>query len=382
MIQIFLQLGDDLGQYFYQMLMFLLIIILSLYSQKLQMWSWMNQIKAALLQLKRMDLKGLDIATRMIKKLGRPSFDPLPKLKELQNLFIIEPVERDPSGVLVRLEHLLDLRRKKFRIDVRSIAPNATNEELPNIENTIEASMALHQIFRIIRHYYLMGKKTNNIFYIAQIQMQLPEIMRMSNAYFRALRAFSNGIPIGDGAGILTVTRLRQKYADSIISEEKYDDLEVHVSRVNIKDREVIIVRALGPGGRVGKPGEAVRRIAEKEGEKLKRIVTVDAGLKMEGDKTGEIIVGIGAAIGDPGPEKYKMEVVATEMGIPIDAIVIKESIEEAVTPMIKEISNACEKASEVLETIIENYTKPGDHIIIAGIGNSTGVGLGLQKEG
>ena len=34
----------------------------------------------------------------------------------------------------------------------------------------------------------------------------------------------------------------------------------------------------------------------------------IDAALKMEGDKTGSVVIGVGAAIGGIGVEKYKIE--------------------------------------------------------------------------
>ena len=51
----------------------------------------------------------------------------------------------------------------------------------------------------------------------------------------------------------------------------------------------------------------------------------MDAALKLEGEELGRVSEGTGAAIGDPGPEKYAMEEAATERGIGIEAIVIKE---------------------------------------------------------
>lgn len=369
----------DTGEtnWIFQVAFLLVFMLYAFYAQKIQLWIWLNQIKSALLQLKQLDVKGRKIAVNLVKDAGKPDFDPSDYVDKLREFFVIEPVDRDPAGVLKRLEHLLDLAKRQRSFDVSKIAPKADKETMENIENTIEASMALHMIFRIVRHFYLQGKRTNNLFYIAQIQMQLPLIMKLAQAYYQALKAFSDGIPIGDSVGPLIVTRLEQNYLHA--GEHHVLDVNargIYSSIFDVKDRKVIIVRASGPGGRVGKPGEAVRILAEKYKDKLKRIITVDAGLKLEGEKTGEIIEGIGAAIGDPGPEKYKIEQVATEFEIPLDAVVIKESIDEAVTPMRKEIAEASIKAVTLLESIIEERTQPGDYILIAGIGNSTGIGI------
>jgi hypothetical protein len=60
---------------------------------------------------------------------------------------------------------------------------------------------------------------------------------------------------------------------------------------------------------------------------------------------------------------------------IPIDAILVKEAIEDAVMPMKKEISDAADKVLERVREIIRERTKPGETVIIAGIGNTVGVG-------
>jgi len=103
----------------------------------------------------------------------------------------------------------------------------------------------------------------------------------------------------------------------------------------------------------------------------------VDAAAKLEGERTGQVAEGVGAAIGDPGPEKYKIEEVATKYKIPLDAVTIKESIEEAVSTMRKEIVEGVEAAVERVKNIIRTRTKEGDVVILAGIGNTIGVGNG-----
>ena len=372
--------ASDWLNWLFQFLIIAFIMFTALYGQKFQLWVWINQIKVALLQLKQMDIQGKKIVTHMIKQINK-EIDPVPKIEELQEFFLIEPVDKDPFGVLKRLEHVLDVRKKRYEIDISDLVPNADPDTRANIENTIEASMALHYIYRIVRHFFLLGKRTNNIFFIAQIQMQLPQIMQIAKAYFHALRAFADGLPIGDSIGPLTVTRFEQKYKHNSDLFEQIKDIaeEIYVSHFTVNKRHVLIVRANGPGGRVGKPGEAIYKLVERYRDKVKRIITIDAGLKLEGERTGDIVVGVGAAIGDPGPEKYKIEYIATENKIPLDAIVVKESIVEAVTPMRKKIDEASNKAIEKLEYLINRFTKEGDYIIVAGIGNSSGVGLGLN---
>jgi hypothetical protein len=109
----------------------------------------------------------------------------------------------------------------------------------------------------------------------------------------------------------------------------------------------------------VGKPGEAIKRVIEENNGQISTIVMIDAALKLEGEKPGEVAEGIGAAIGGPGTEAYKIEESIVKHEIPLHAVIIKQDIGDAVSPMRKEIFDATE----------------GDNVIIAGIGNTIGVG-------
>ena len=101
----------------------------------------------------------------------------------------------------------------------------------------------------------------------------------------------------------------------------------------------------------------------------------VDAGLKLEGDKTGGVVEGVGAAIGDPGPEKYKIETSSETLQIPIDAILVKESLEEAITPMRRSILESVDNVIKRIKRLLLEQTKEKDTIILAGIGNTIGIG-------
>jgi len=101
----------------------------------------------------------------------------------------------------------------------------------------------------------------------------------------------------------------------------------------------------------------------------------IDAALKLEGEKPGEVAEGVGAAISGPGTEQYKIEESVLKYKIPINAVVIKQDIGDAVSPMRKEIFEAAEVALDRVRRVIKERTKEGDTVIIAGIGNTIGVG-------
>ncbi|NIM45448.1 MAG: DUF1512 domain-containing protein, partial [Nitrososphaeria archaeon] len=83
---------------------------------------------------------------------------------------------------------------------------------------------------------------------------------------------------------------------------------------------------------------------------------------------------GTGVAIGGPGVEKYKVEEIATKYKVPINAILIKEGIGDVVSTMRKEITNSVEEVTGRIRRIILETTKEGDHVIIAGVGNTMGI--------
>jgi hypothetical protein len=58
-----------------------------------------------------------------------------------------------------------------------------------------------------------------------------------------------------------------------------------------------------------------------------------------------------------------------------VNAVIIKEDIGDAVSPMRKEIFDAADTAIQRIKRLILERTKEGDAVIIAGIGNTIGIG-------
>jgi hypothetical protein len=102
----------------------------------------------------------------------------------------------------------------------------------------------------------------------------------------------------------------------------------------------------------------------------------IDAGLKLEGEKTGSVAIGVGAAIGGIGIEKFYIEESSTEKAVPIDALICKQSLEDAITTMSKSITESVPKLVEKIKQAILQRTEKGAKIIVAGIGNTIGVGI------
>lgn len=347
------------------------LAFLFLFNQKIQLWTFQRNVERALRKLEVLANNSRENVIQAVKALtGSDIREEINRaINNFLEFFSIEPVDKDPYGVLRRLEHILDIRRDRFKDFISRIVPKASKIECENLEGVLEAAIAVNFIYKIIRHFLILGKKTKSLFILMQLDMQMPLIMRIAEAYYGALQTFSQGKPIGDGLGPLVAAKLmvnapvKRSVAEDVVAAE-----------VNIENRRVIVLKAEGPGGTVGKPGEAVKRIIEENGGHVSRIIMIDAAAKLEGEKTGELAEGVGAAIGDPGPEKFKIEEMATRYGIPIDAIIVKMGLDEALTVMRREIAEAADAVIDRILKAIRERTREGDTVIVAGIGNTIGI--------
>jgi hypothetical protein len=326
-----------------------------------------GQLRKSVKQLGDWANESKQIALKAISKHGKPKRDVEKEFDNFLEFFAIEPVSEDPSGVLQRLEHILDVRKRRFEGTVSHFAPNADSETAANLEMTIEGAMAGHILYRYMRHFMLLAEKTKNYQIVMVAQMNIPFLKEQAKAFVEATKTFAEGKPIGDGVGALTAAnfvgnaKCRESVEDTVYADTDFDG------------RKLLIVKAKGPGGRVGKPGELIDQLAQKR--KISRIVMIDAAGKLEGDVSGDVIEGVGAAIGGPPTEKYKIEQIAVKRKIPVDAILIKESFTEAIKPLNKRLVKGVETATERVKQAIRERTKPGDVVIIAGIGNTIGIG-------
>jgi len=360
--------GDWLSQIFSAIFVIMLIISI-FYGQRIQLHIWLKEIEGSLYKLKYIRDEGRKIAIEAVKEAGKPQTDPTPRVDRFLEYFTISPQSLDPFGVVWKLEHILDVRDTRFKDEVRLLAPSADETQVNNLENTLEAAMALNYIYKVIRHYFLLGKKTLSLYVIMQIQMILPLVMREAEAYASALKAFAYGQPIGDGVGALVAAKLMHGYPIRKVPKDCV------VATVPIEGRTAYVVKAEGPGGNVGKPGDAIKTIIEENEGKIATIIMIDAALKLEGEEVGEVAEGIGAAIGGPGVDQFKIEETILKYRIPINAVIIKEDIGDAVSPMRREIFEAADKAIERIKQLILEKTKEGDKVIICGVGNTIGIG-------
>jgi hypothetical protein len=349
--------------------MYIFFIGFMFYGQRIQMYIMIREVEGSLFKLKFMRDEGRKTAIETIKEIGKPSADPSTRVDRYLEYFTIAPQSMDPSGIVYKLDHILDTRDARLKDEVKLMAPASDEVQVYNLENTLEAAMALNFIYKVVRHYYLQGKKTLSLYTIMQLQMILPLVMKEAEAYASALKAFAFGQPIGDGAGPLVAAKLMHGY------EVRKVPKDCVVAEVPFENRSAFVLKAEGPGGNVGKPGDAVKTIIDENKGKIAMVIMIDAGLKLEGELVGEVAEGIGAAIGGPGVDAFKIEESIVEYKIPLYAVVVKEDIGDAVSMMRKEISDSADKVIERVKSVVQERTKEGDKIIIVGVGNTIGIG-------
>jgi hypothetical protein len=344
-----------------------------MYAQKLQSRVILGEISKSLAKLKTMRelarKEAIDYIKTAIKMSSTTLSDPAVGVDRFLEYFTILPVDLDPNGLVRKLDHVMRTRDDRVRAEIKKLCLGAGDKEISKIENILEAATALNLIYKVVRHYYLMGKRTTSMFILVQLQMVMPLLLEEAEALQKAISAFKRGQPIGDGIGPMIVGKMmfgkEKKIAakETIYSEDEY------------KGRKLYLLKAEGPAGTVGRPGEAISRLVGDMGIKIDTVIMIDAALKLEGEKTGDVAEGIGAAIGGIGVEKYQVEEVATRFSIPIYAVIVKQSVQDAITIMRKEIADAFEKVTNTVYSVIEDRTSEGQSVMVIGIGNTIGVG-------
>ena len=306
--------------------------------------------------------KGKKIVTKKVSK--NPGKQLRDSINNFLEFFMIQPVSLDPYGIVKKIEHVVNLEENRFKYFVDNIAPHMDKESQANLMMGLSGAISLNQIAKIVRHYVETIRKTKNLQLAMVLQMQVPLIERIAKALYSGTEALTNGWPIGDAAGNLVAARM--------IGDEKPKEMEgeVVVARKRIRGKQVVVMKAKGPGGRLGKLGKVAENIIARE--KISKIITIDAMGKLEGEKTGSTAEGIGVAIGGVGVDRAYIEDIAVKKNIPLDSFVIKMSDEEAIQPMKIEILSS---VNNVIKSVEEDIAKSRGKILVIGVGNSAGIG-------
>ncbi len=342
------------------------IFIFIFYGQRIQLQVTSGEIKKAIKKLELYKNESRSELLEYVKKSMNPKEDPTKKIDRFLDYFTIMPVDMDPNGIVQKVRHIVRSREDFTREQVKSLSPNIDELELTKVQTLLEIATSLQMIYKVINHLFLTAKKQNNYPLILPLQMILPFIMEEADAIHKAIPAFKLGQPVGDGIGPMVVGKMMLDHPKEVVA------FQTVMSKTDYDGRKLFLLKAEGPGSTVGRPGDAVEKIILENKPHI--IIMVDAALKMEGEDSATITQGFGAAIGGIGTERYQIEAIATKYEIPIFAIVVKQSVKEAITLMTKEIADKADEVRlQVYEMINEN-TKPGQSVLLIGVGNTLGV--------
>jgi hypothetical protein len=351
---------------------YLFFIIFIMYGQRIQTWQMLSAIKSKMVTLEKYRKESYD---RLVKKLGTlslmPKADIETNVKRLINSIAIPPASVDPAGIVPKMKSTFSAYENYMKANLRVMAPNVTDSELQSLTCMLEVTMTLNQIYLIVDHFYRMGKKQGMLF-VYQLAMIMGMILEMAESTFAALPSFEKGTSqlIGDSFGPLVASKFGYG-----LGVELAPETQVHYT--TFEGRDLIVVRAKGPGGTVGKPDEAVElvmRDLEKKGVNPVSMISIDAALRLESETTGDIAEGAGFAMGGSGAERWNIEQSCTARGIPSYTVVCKMNNKEAISDMPAKVLEQVNFAKERVEWFIRFSSKVGDTVIMAGIGNSQGV--------
>ena len=361
----FFGMGDDSNP-FMMLIWFLPIILFVFYGQRIQLIITSRDIKKSMSELEQFRNDSRDELINYIKQKLSPNGDPTQKLDRFFDYFTIMPVDIDPNGIIPKIHNLVRSREDTTRKQVKSMFTEISTLEVTKVQNLLEIVTTLQLLHRIVRHLFLTAKKQNNYPLILPLQMMLPFIMEQAEALKDAVPAFKQGQPIGDGIGPLVVGEMM------LDTKKQKAEFETVYSESEFNDRKLILLKAEGPYATVGRPGEATESLVEKLKPNI--IIMIDAALKLEGEDTGDVAQGFGAAIGGVGTDRFKIEAIATKHDIPIFAIVVRQSVKDAITLMKKEISDQTEKVRNQVYEMITDNSNPNETVLVIGVGNTLGV--------
>ena len=370
-------LGDDTSPL--MMLVWILPIILFVfYGQRIQLMVTSGEIRKG---IKRLDKYGSESRDELVAHVRGVIGDAAPapaagtdaaaglagRIDVLLDYFTIMPADMDPSGIVPKIEHVVRSREDHTRRHVRQLCPGIGDGDLSRVQTLLEIATVLRLLHRVVNHMYLTAKKQKNFPLILPLQMALPFVMEQASAMRDAVPAFRAGQPVGDGIGPMVVGSMMRGL------EKRDAAFQTVAAKGSIDGRTAHLLKARGPDSTVGRPGEAVESILSS-GEGIDLVIMVDAALKMEGEESASIAQGFGAAIGGIGTERFRIERAAADRGVPVLAVVVKQSAKEAVGLMTREIAESAAAVRSRVRQMISDNTDAGQSVLIVGVGNTSGV--------
>ena len=285
------------------------------------------------------------------------------KINEFTDFFLVEPSSLDPYGIVQKIDQLIRQTEDRFTEFVDEHASKKSVVERQQLNYGLRAAIGLRQLAKIVRHNVELAKKFKNLQIAMIIQMQMPIIEKFAESELKGVESFLNGWPVGDSIGPM--------YAASLIGEAVEIAPGTTAGHTRIEGRECFVLKAKGPEPHLGRTDEAINKLMKKHN--FSRIITIDAGLKMEGEKTGRVAEGVGFAMGGYS-QRELIENTLLPKKKPIDGIIVKVGLFDVIAPMQKEVMDSIPKVHEAVVRSVKRV-KPKEKVLIIGVGNSSGIG-------
>lgn len=297
------------------------------------------------------------------KASSHPSKEMKNAINDFTDFFVVEPSAIDPYGLVRKIDQTIRGMESRFSEFVDEIAGGKSYKEKQELNYGLRAAIGLRQISKMVRHFVEMAKKFKNLQIAMILQMQMPIIEKIAESEFHGTEAFMKGWPIGDSIGPLVAASLMDKSSE--IAED------IVAGKTTINGRTCFVLKAKGPEPHLGRIDEAIEYLMKRNS--ISRVITIDAAQKLEGEKSGSVAEGIGFAMGGIG-QREMIENVLLPKKIPVDSIVVKVGMEDAIMPMKKDVFKSLPKVKTFVEKAVSR-SKKGQKVIIIGVGNSSGVG-------
>ncbi|MXY61561.1 MAG: DUF1512 domain-containing protein [Cenarchaeum sp. SB0665_bin_23] len=360
-----LSFGDDTSTL--MMLVWVLPLILFVfYGQRIQLLITAHEIKKDIKKLNEFGAQSIRETLEYVNRLPGTSPRVQDDIESIIDYFVVPPQDMDTSGIVPKVRAVLWNRESYTRERIKSILPQTDDAQRAKVQTLLEISSTLRMMHKVVSHLYLTAKKQKNYPLILPLQMELPFVMEQAEALRDGVAPFMEGQPVGDGIGPAVVGSMMHGMPHKPISYRMvYTESE-------IEGRHAILLKPKGPEPVTGKPDEALVSIMEKF--TINAIIMVDAALKMEGEESGSVYRGFGAAIGGSGVERFGIEEIATKQNIPIFCVVIKQSIKESITLMTDTIHRSIPTSTKHIRDIILENTSENETVLVIGVGNTGGV--------
>src|SRR5436309_5400924 len=185
-----------------------LFFVFILYGQRIQYYVTLGNISRSLNRLKVLEDGAKKDALDYITQDRADKEEISERVNGVLEYVTIMPESVDPSGVVSKIEHVVRTGDDRIRSEVGSLLGSADRVKVSVAQNMLEVASALKTLHKVVRHYYLTGKKTSSYMTLVQLQMMMPQIMEQAQALAKAETAIRGAQPIGDGLGPTVASRL------------------------------------------------------------------------------------------------------------------------------------------------------------------------------